>query len=204
MWAPGSSGQEALIKTLPEAPSLTTDIDHVMASYYNELTRLGPEYGAEMAYLAPYLAPSTGQSFSGVVGQSVAQGSPQGNTGVLAADTALAAALTGQKAPGFGGMATAAKEFTHTLPYSATLQAVLEAGKNQVLGYSTIPNISNINTTNWPSNVQSILPYLESHIGYNPSSGLPTATTAAIQAGQQPAAFNPATTKSSSGNPSGY
>jgi hypothetical protein len=199
MWSPGSTGQEAIAKTLPQTPSLTTDIDHVMASYYNELTNLGPEYQREMDYLRPYLAPTTGQTFSDVVSASRASESPQGDTRVIAAGSALQDALTNQTPPGFGNLASAAKESMHTLPYSATLQAVLEAGKNQVLGYSTIPNISNISTANWPSNVQSILPYLESHIGYNPQSGLPSPTQAAIQAAQQPSAFNPASTQSSGG-----
>jgi hypothetical protein len=194
---------DKLAATVPKVPTLEQTLNQAFQPYYNELTNLGPEYQAEMNYLRPYLAPTTGQTFSDVVNQSKAQESPQGNTGVIAADTALQNAMTNQPAPGFRNLAPAGKQMVSGLPYAATLQAVLEAGKNQVLGYSTIPNITNINTTNWPSNVQSILPYLESQIGYNPSTGLPNSKTSQMQQLQQPATFNPQTTQSSS-NPGGY
>jgi hypothetical protein len=165
----------------------------------NELLNIGPEYGAEMQYLAPYLSPEH-QTFSGLTAQSQANESPSGDKGLAASEQGLATAIKNEPSPGFGQAATAAQQFEQQIPYGQVLQDVLAAGKNEILGYSTVPNLSNLNTTGWPSALKSVVPYLEKSIGYT-SAGLPNTVTSAFQSAGQPGGTNAGVTTPAPTNP---
>lgn len=179
-----------LAGTMPQTPSTQTDINQMLAPYMKELTNLGPEYAAEMEYLKPYLSPE----YSNALEQSVAK--QYGGSGVQApahdaaqqalnaTETQLGNAAKNMQPPGFGDLAGAAKQYAGSIPYQDILQSVLMAGKNEILGYSTIPNLTNVNTSQWPAALQGIMPYLEQSIGVS-SSGIATPQTLKA-AGQGP------------------
>lgn len=171
-------------------PGVQQDINEILQPYINELMNLGPEYGSEMEYLKPYLT-QTGagapQTFDQVVNESKAQESPTGNTAVNEADESLGNTVANQQPPGFGELATAAKEYEGTVPYSQLLQTVLGAGKNEIL-YGTVPNISNIQTGGWPESLQHAYQFLtQAATGTNANSGLQSPTAAAKAAASQTA-----------------
>lgn len=190
-----------LAATVPTVPSTQTDINQLLAPYMKEMANLGTEYGAEMEYLKPYLNYGD-QTFQGLQAASKADESPTGSKSLAAATNAAGQALENQQPPGFGDATQAAKDFEGTVPYSQILQDVLAAGKNQILGYSTVPNLTNINASQWPDALKSVLPYLEQSIGYT-ASGVPNPTTAGIQAGTQPGGYAPPTPNVGGGGANG-
>lgn len=173
-------------------PNTQQDINHMLSQYMEEMGNLGPEYQAEMDYLKPYLA-GTPMTFQGLESQSQADESPTGSKSVQAAEQGVANAISNQPAPGFGAAAQEAGQFEQSIPYSQVLQDVLQAGKNEILGYSTIPDLTTLNTSQWPEALKGVVPYLKQSIGYT-STGIPNPATAAFQAGQQLGGYNPATT----------
>ena len=174
---------DKLAPTFPHPPTAQQDINQILKPYMDELMNLGPEYGAEMAYLKPYLA-GTPTTFSDVVAGSKADESPTGSKSMQAAEQAMSGAISAGPTPGFGNAAKAAQQFEGTIPYSALLQSVLEAGKNIVLGYSSTPQLKNINTQEWPTQLQGLIPYLETSMPTNTAASFMTGGVTAP--GQQP------------------
>lgn len=199
-----SSDTQAGILT-PQAktpPSTQGDINSILEPYINELTNLGPEYNAEMEFLKPYLT-QTGsqapQSFAGLESASTADESPTGSKTVNEADESVGNAIESEQAPGFGSLASAAKDYEGTLPYSDILQTVLGAGKNEIL-YGTTPNISSISTAGWPSSLQDAYGYLtQAATGTNANTALPSPAAAATQAAAQQQASQQTTNPSVQG-----
>lgn len=182
----GSTDTQAGILTpQAKAPSTTQgEVNSYLDPYVQEMMQLGPEYQHEMDFLKPYLtgtgagAPETQAQLSA---GSVADESPTGSKAVNAADQAMGTALENQQAPGFGALAKAGKEYEGTLPYSDILQTVLGAGKNEIL-YGTTPNISQINTEQWPDQLKQAYSYLtQAAAGVNSQSGLTAPSVAANQ-----------------------
>lgn len=190
----GFSGAQGVENLMPKMeatfPKPAVDINTILQPYIDELTRLGPEYGAEMAYLQPYLT-GTPTTFQGLQQQSAADQSPTGSKSLQTAEAGVATAMENQPKPGFGNLAQSAKQYEGTIPYSQVLQSVLEAGKNQILGYSTIPNLTNLAAgaaQTWSPQMQAVLPYLEQSIG-STAQGTPNATQLGIASLAQPGGF---------------
>jgi hypothetical protein len=112
---------------------------------------------------------------------------------------ASAMASDKQPPPGFGNLTKAAKQYESTIPYADVLQAVLGAGKNEILYGSTVPNLSNINASQYPQDVQDILKALQGSVGITPS-GVPSLTTQGIAALGAPA-INTGGNPANSGGP---
>lgn len=170
-------------KLTQSIPKPATTINSILEPYLKELMTLGPEYGAEMQYLSPYLS-GTPVTLKGLPAMS-------GDPTLAAAEKNVASTIANQPTPGFGNLAKMAKQYEGTIPYSQILQSVLEAGKNQILGYSTVPNLTNLAATakaDWPAQMQAVVPYLEKSIGYT-GAGLPGTTQLGIQALQSPGGF---------------
>ena len=209
---PGATETSTGAKTTSGSPSplegvnsLGMGIDKILAPYMTDLSRLGPEYQQEMSYLAPYLTGSTNAATDQVVYQGAMQGAGGGVQQVNdttpeaqelnAAEASQGAKILSQPAPGFGNVAQATKQYEQSLPYSQVLSTVLKGGQNEVLYGSTVPNLTNINAAQFPTDIQNVLKGLTSSVGVNPSTGLPSPATASIAA-----ANNPNTT--APGNPS--
>lgn len=182
-------------------PGAATDINDILQPYINELMNLGPEYGAEMEYLKPYVTgqgPTAPQTFQGIEAASQAQESPTGNTSLQQAIQAQGQAEEKSlQDPGFGELATAGEEFANTVPYSQLLQTLLGAGKNEIL-YGTTPNISNVNTQGWPSSLQNAYSFLtQAATGTNAQTGLQSPQQAAkgAQKNKTGATFSGGTTQ---------
>ena len=151
----------------PKPSALQTDINASLQTYVNELTNLGPEYGAELKYLAPYMSGSdpTGLAQEQAVakewgGSGVQALKPTAAAEELGASSAnVAKTLESQTKPGFGGIASAAKKFEETIPYSDILNTVLTAPKNEIL-YGSTPNFSVVNTSSWGPSMQALYGYL--------------------------------------------
>lgn len=183
MWSNAVAGTVKGAKHVADQPPTTQmDINKILQPYINEMTNLGPEYSAEMEYLKPYLE-GTGaaapQTFQQLEAGSKADETPTGSAKVNEADQSAGTALENQQPPGFGALASAAKQYEGTLPYSDILQTVLGAGKNEIL-YGTTPNLSTIETTGWPDPLQQAYKYLVANAtGDNPTTGFPTPKVAA-------------------------
>lgn len=163
-------------------PTTQQDVNSYLDPYVKEMMNLGPEYQQEMDFLKPYLTgtgASAPETFDALTSASKADESPTGSKSVNAADSAAGNAVENQAAPGFGQLASAAKEYEGTLPYSDILQTVLGAGKNEIL-YGTTPNISSISTSEWPEQLQQAYSYLtQAATGTNAGTGLNNPTVAA-------------------------
>lgn len=179
----GSSDTQAGILT-PQAKTPSTTQSQINADldpYVKEMMNLGPEYQQEMDFLKPYLnqtgaeAPETQAQLSA---GSVADESATGSKAVNEADAEAGSQLENQKAPGFGALAQAGKEYEGTLPYADILQTVLGAGKNEIL-YGSTPNLSAVSTAGWPASVKAAYDASISGTGVNPSTGLVAPTVAA-------------------------
>lgn len=184
-------------------PGAATDINDILQPYISELMNLGPEYGAEMEYLKPYIegtGPAAAQTFQGLESASKAQESPTGNTALQAAAQAQGTAeFNAMQDPGFGELAKAGQEFAGTVPYSQLLQTILGAGKNEIL-YGTTPNISNVNTSGWPGSLQNAYSFLtQAATGTNAQSGLQSPQATVKKGGASPAP-NPGSTFTGGGN----
>lgn len=164
--------------------TLSQNVDSYLDPYVKEMMNLGPEYQSEMDFLKPYLTgtgSSTPETFDQLTSASKADESSTGSKAVNAADAQAGNALENQPAPGFGQLASAAKDYEGTLPYSDILQTVLGAGKNEIL-YGVNPNISSISTKEWPASLQQAYGYLtEAATGTNAQSGLNAPSVAAGQ-----------------------
>jgi hypothetical protein len=158
----------------PKPPSIPKDITQYLAPYIKELTNLGPEYGAEMEYLKPYLMP-TKETFAGLQSQAAADASPTGSKSVAQAGEALGQAAQSMQPPGFGKAADMAKQYAQSVPYSDILSTLLNASKSEILGYQNVPNLQVLTPAvkTWPQSVQQAYQYATAGIGYNPSTGLP-------------------------------
>lgn len=199
--------QDFIAKAPPTAAQTTQlDINKVLEPYINELQNLGPEYGAEMSYLQPYLTQSGAQApqtFDSIVNESKAQESSTGNTAVNAADQAAGQAETSMQAPGFGQEAAAGKAFEGTVPYSQLLQDVLGAGKSEIT-YNPLGTIPNISTGDWPAGVQEAYNYLAAPLSApGGTQGLPGIQAASNQLNQQQGGANTQAANLLSGSSSG-
>jgi hypothetical protein len=154
-------------------PSTSQDVTALLQPYLSTLSSLGPAYGAEMQYLAPYLQPSTAGPEAAM---KMANAVP-GNAGALsgmeaawakspeeqsmtAAESALGNVVSSQTQPGFRDIAQGAQQFAGVTPYTDVLSAMLEGMKNYIVFGSVSPSLGNINVSNWPSNMQAAYNYL--------------------------------------------
>jgi hypothetical protein len=142
-----------------------------------------------MEYLKPYLMPGH-ETMAGLQSQAAADTSPTGSKSVQAAGQALGQAAENMPTPGFGNIASMAKQYAQSVPYSDILSTLLNASKSEILGYQNVPNLQVLtpNVKTWPSNVQQAYQYATSGIGYNPSTGMPG--TSFLQ-GQTPTGTSP-------------
>lgn len=180
--AGASDTQAGILTPQGKQPGSTQlDINKVLQPYIDEMSKLGPEYQEEMDFLKPYLE-GTGaqapQTFQQIEAGSKADETPTGSAKVNEADEAAGTAAADQKAPGFGALAQAGKEYEGTLPYSDILQTVLGAGKNEIL-YGSTPNLSAVSTAGWPASVKAAYDASISGTGVNPTTGLVAPTVAA-------------------------
>lgn len=120
-----------LAKTVPKVPTVQEDINQILSPYLKQMFSLGPEYGAEMAYLKPYLA---GTNTSGIGAPSTYTGPDAGlinsNSAALSkAEATAGTALQNPPSPGFGKAANDAQSFVHSLDYQQPLTAALNYQK---------------------------------------------------------------------------
>jgi hypothetical protein len=170
----------------PPTTTFQGDINAYMKPYIDQLTNLGPEYGAELSYLQPYLTGNQGsaleQSVAKEYGGSGVQ-APNPNTpqaqALQGASQAQANVLESQNKPGFANIANAAKAFESTVPYSDVLGAIEGAQKNELL-YGSVPNFSAVNTSAWGPSMQALYSYLQQTAGGGSALGV-NPTTAATQ-----------------------
>lgn len=185
----------------PLAPvgGIQGEIDKILQPYLQEVGSLGPEYSKEMDFLKPYMA-GTATSDStltneanAAVGGGVQAPNPNalpGESDLSNAQNALTATMEGQT-PGFGALNQANKQFEGTVPYSSLIQTALTAGKNELQGYSTVPNFTNVNTSQWPAALQQVWNTIQSSVGVNPNSGLANPSTVQQANQNQPAGYQP-------------
>lgn len=119
-----------LLGTAQQAPTIQQEIDQFLAPYMNQLMNLGPEYGAEMEFLKPYLQPDSSAlgpalSYTGP-GADVVNKTTEAFKG---AEEATAKAYENMGTPGFGQAAQLAKSYENTLPYQQPIAAQLGYGK---------------------------------------------------------------------------
>ncbi len=168
----------------PPPPTLQTDINELLAPYMKELANLGPEYGAEMQYLAPYLGPEysgaqqvIAQQEGGGVGyggkpavQSPDEGS-LANLSINATGEQLAGAVENQPTPGFGAASGELKGYEQSLPYQQAIAAGLGYQKYLQTYGGLAPS-----TANWPESIQKAYGAIG---GTNTNTGLQTPQQAA-------------------------
>jgi hypothetical protein len=169
--------EEAHPTTLTADPGLNQDIDDYMKTYVNELTDLGPEYAAEMQYLSPYLTGQTAAATNAAVSSganTLAGGgveAPNANYGgalgqaLTTAEQNAGKVMESQQTPGFGIVAQGAKEQVSQTPYTAVLQAALQGVKNEYMGYSTVPEFSALDISQWSKPMQSLYTWLSEQAG---------------------------------------
>jgi hypothetical protein len=162
-------------------PQPQQDVNAYMKTYIDELTRLGPEYQAEMNYLAPYMTSNPGAGLEDAVAKEyggsgvkeITGPTPQGEA-LGAASAANAQAIESFK-PGFGNIAKGVTAAEQTVPYADVLNSVLAAQKNEML-YGSTPNFSAIQTNEWGPSQQALYGYLTSSAGGGSSIGVNPAT----------------------------
>lgn len=121
----GAQGKDT---TAVKYPTEGQDINSILEPYVNQLMQLGPEYQKEMNYLAPYLS---GQVTDSQLAPAPAYTGPdasavnEGQESLNQADNALGTAIEGEPKPGFGNLATAAKQYESTIEPSAGIQSGL-------------------------------------------------------------------------------
>lgn len=190
-------GAEKLAGTVPQTPSISQDIDHLLSKYMNELTNLGPEYGQEMEFLKPYLNPGD-ETLGQVISQSKANASPAGDTTVNAADAKLAQAADNLSLPGFGALAAANKSYENVLPYQDAMQAALGYQK-----YLETYGGQQVNTSAWPQSIQDAYQAITNTAPGAAPSGLPGLSSAAAGANATNTAAAIATQLANPGSTSG-
>ena len=160
------------------------DIEQALQPYVDQLTNLGPEYAAEMKYLEPYLAPNQSLATEQAVAKSfspdVATQTPNAlNTALTGAEETTQAATEAEQPAlekAFADAGAGAKEYAKTVPSTSILDAILQAGRNEIL-YGSVPNLTNIDTTNWEPSLKAVYSYLTQSAGVTPG-GLPTPSNA--------------------------
>jgi hypothetical protein len=194
----------------PPTTAFQGDINAYMKPYIDQLTNLGPEYGAELSYLQPYLTGNQGsaleQSVAKEYGGSGVQ-APNPNTpqaqALQGASQAQANVLESQNKPGFANIANAAKAFESTVPYSDVLGAIEGAQKNELL-YGSVPNFSAVNTSAWGPSMQALYSYLQKTAGGGSSIGVNPATASnQLTQQQNQTTYNPGTQSGPTSNQQG-
>ena len=183
-------------------PSLQQDINQYMAPYMTELTALGPEYAKEMEFLKPYMEGNPGAGLQSAVANEYGGSGVKNITGPTPQGEALGAASAANAkqienfTPGFGALAAGAKQQEQTGSYADVLNAVLGAGKNELL-YGSVPNFSAINTSQFPPSIQALYGQLQTAQGGGSTLGVNPLTAAnqltQQQAAQQANAYSPGT-----------
>jgi hypothetical protein len=147
--APAGKSVQDILKTVPTAPSTQQDIDQILGPYVKQLMNLGPEYGAEMQYLQPYLpseySPSTAPTYTGPGAATV----NADQNALTTAEEGVNKAVTSQAPPGFGGIANEMQQYEQSLPYQQAIQSGLGYQK-YLETYQGLPT----DQTNWPTSIQ--------------------------------------------------
>lgn len=172
---PGSTTSENLLKKNPvvQYPTEGQDINSILEPYINQLSQLGPEYQKEMNYLAPYLSGSVTDSnldpapaYTGPDAKAV----NAGQNDLAQADSQLGSAVEAEKPPGFGSLATAAKQYEKTILPTAGLTSA-EAEQKYLETYEGQP----ADTSGWSQEQKDAYAAV---LGNSvTSSGLPTVAT---------------------------
>ncbi len=157
-----------LAKTVPVQPSVAQDIDHLLSSYMSELNNMGPEYQAEMNFLAPYISGNNNsleQSVAKTYGGSgvLPQANDPAQLAMQTAEANTAKAVENQPTPGFGQIASEMGQYEKSIPYQAPIDAALAYQK-----YLSTYGGSPPNEAGWPASVQGAYSAISGSSAANP------------------------------------